>query len=473
MPKPPPSLNPRDPVKGFARGLRRLRLEAGQPSLTALARAMSCSHSTVSAYLNGYRLPPFGQLRTFVEACGGDPEEWKGKLQSTWEQIEDQRALTGTGIFAAAAGIDPTEALVIETQTVEGRASATPESSLQIPLEEPGKARDGSIVTFYSYEGAAERTMALANIAWILASNGLRVLTTDWNLQAPALDQYFRLFIKASILDEKPGVIDMIRDYEWAASGVAGEPQKMQETIAERSRLERFTIPVNWKFPAGGVLDFLSPGRQNRDYVATLSSLDWDHFYDMLGGAEFMDKLRAAMKLHYDYVLIDSPGGLSDIADICTLVLPDILVDCFTLSTHGIAGAARVARLIGDQHAYRGIRILPVPVRVDHAEMLKAEAAHELTAQLFSDLPVGLPEMQQQNYWAAVALPYRAFYAYEETLAIFGDAPGAPASMLSSLERVTAHITNGAVTSLPPMDEQLRLKTRQLFARKPLSGSSG
>ena len=46
---------------------------------------------------------------------------------------------------------------------------------------------DGHIVTFYSYKGGTGRTMALANIAWILASNGLKVLVVDWDLDSPGL----------------------------------------------------------------------------------------------------------------------------------------------------------------------------------------------------------------------------------------------------------------------------------------------
>ena len=40
--------------------------------------------------------------------------------------------------------------------------------------------RDGKVVTFYSYKGGTGRTMALANVAWILASSGKRVLAVDW-----------------------------------------------------------------------------------------------------------------------------------------------------------------------------------------------------------------------------------------------------------------------------------------------------
>jgi MinD-like ATPase involved in chromosome partitioning or flagellar assembly len=40
-------------------------------------------------------------------------------------------------------------------------------------MREPGH---GEIITFYSHKGGTGRTMSLANVAWILASNGKRVL---------------------------------------------------------------------------------------------------------------------------------------------------------------------------------------------------------------------------------------------------------------------------------------------------------
>jgi MinD-like ATPase involved in chromosome partitioning or flagellar assembly len=49
----------------------------------------------------------------------------------------------------------------------------------------------GRIVTFYSYKGGSGRSMALANVAWILATHGKRVLAIDWDLEAPGLHRYF------------------------------------------------------------------------------------------------------------------------------------------------------------------------------------------------------------------------------------------------------------------------------------------
>jgi MinD-like ATPase involved in chromosome partitioning or flagellar assembly len=53
----------------------------------------------------------------------------------------------------------------------------------------------GRIITFYSYKGGTGRSMILANVAWILASNGKRVLILDWDLEAPGLHHYLRPYL--------------------------------------------------------------------------------------------------------------------------------------------------------------------------------------------------------------------------------------------------------------------------------------
>ena len=222
----------------------------------------------------------------------------------------------------------------------------------------------GQIVTFYSFKGGTGRTMALANVAWILAANGKRVLVADWDLESPGLHRFFQPFMKPDD-SGRPGIVDFIREYEWAiddadSQGLLEVDEKSEpvapEVIARViddsvRRVSEFMVPVNWGFPDDGVIHFLSPGQQdNGVYKNALSALDWDTMYDNLYGGEFLDALRAYLKSTYDYVLIDSRTGLSDIADICTLHLPDLVVDCFTLSTQGIEGAAKVAAQIRHVH---------------------------------------------------------------------------------------------------------------------------
>ena len=87
MSKARPRLDPADLVHSFAGEMRRLRLRAGDPSLGELARAMSCSHSTVSAYLNGQRLPSPKQLESFVLACNGNVGDWLQRLEAVRVQL--------------------------------------------------------------------------------------------------------------------------------------------------------------------------------------------------------------------------------------------------------------------------------------------------------------------------------------------------------------------------------------------------
>ena len=56
--------------------------------------------------------------------------------------------------------------------------------------------KSGRIITFYSYKGGSGRTMALSNVAWILASNGCRVLLIDWDLDAPGLHRFLGPFLE-------------------------------------------------------------------------------------------------------------------------------------------------------------------------------------------------------------------------------------------------------------------------------------
>src|SRR5258708_29093693 len=69
----------------------------------------------------------------------------------------------------------------------------------------------GRIVTFYSFKGGVGRSMALANIAHILArDHNSSVIAVDWDLEAPGLHRYFNIADKE--LGE--GVIDYLSRYK-------------------------------------------------------------------------------------------------------------------------------------------------------------------------------------------------------------------------------------------------------------------
>jgi MinD-like ATPase involved in chromosome partitioning or flagellar assembly len=322
--------------------------------------------------------------------------------------------------------------------------------------------RHGKVVTFYSYKGGVGRTMALANLAWILAANGKRVLVCDWDLESPGLHRFYQPFLDPDQVRTTDGVLDLIREFEWAA---ASGGQLDADWYASYARIQRYAFSLTWDFPDDGGLDIVTAGRADDQYALALGTLDWTALFN-LGGADFFQALRADMRRNYDYTLIDSRTGLSDVAEVCTLLLPDLVVDCFTLTEQGIEGSARVARHITEaDYADHPITVLPVPMRVDNAEKDRLDAGRTAARAAFAGLPAGMPDAQRRRYWAEVETPYISYYAYEETLAAFADEPGGRLSLLASYERLAAHLSDGAVTALPPLDERVRRTVLGQFRR--------
>ncbi|GIF22186.1 hypothetical protein BJ973_002511 [Actinoplanes tereljensis] len=328
-------------------------------------------------------------------------------------------------------------------------------------LEETG----GKVVTFYSYKGGTGRTMALANVAWILAANGKRVLVADWDLDSPGLHRFFRPFIDPGALASSGGVVELVRRYEQET--MRDVEQRPDDWQREFARVSQQAFTINWPhFPGDGRIDFLRAGSQDQNYARSIYERDWDEFYERYGGGQLFDALRDDMRAHYDYALIDSRTGWSDVAGICTVHMPDILVDCFTFSEQGIDGAATVAANVTRLKGRRDIRILPVPMRVDLAEKKRADAGRLAARQRFADLPSAPSPAARDAYWSTVEVPYQPYYAYEETLATFGDRPGSRTSLLAAYETIAGYITDGEVTGLPPMDEQLRERIAARFVRQ-------
>ena len=77
--------------------------------------------------------------------------------------------------------------------------------------------------------------MALANVAWILAANGKRVLVADWDLESPGLHRFFQPFLDPKVSD-KPGIVDFIRRYEWAAVDAEIDPEALISGSEESRR---------------------------------------------------------------------------------------------------------------------------------------------------------------------------------------------------------------------------------------------
>ena len=218
----------------------------------------------------------------------------------------------------------------------------------------------GIVYTFYSYKGGVGRSMALVNVGVLLALNATewkkkpRVLLVDWDLEAPGLEVYFENSKNTALQrDPKfvPGILDLL------------------ETLGDDKRISWKDCLLEVAF-AGTSLDIITSGskassEQRGDYRARVQGLDWNKlFYDYDVG-NYIENMRREMIRQYDYILIDSRTGTTDIGDICTVLLADVLVLGFISNYQNVDGIANAVRRAHSARAQLPIdrgRLVSVPV---------------------------------------------------------------------------------------------------------------
>lgn len=195
----------------------------------------------------------------------------------------------------------------------------------------------GKVITFYSYKGGVGRSMAMVNVGVLLALAQKKVLLVDWDLEAPGLEMYFR---KAASIDGDPGRVPGIIDLL--------ENRTKGKILDWRSAILKATF-------LGRNIDIISAGSRTQDYRKRVQALDWDSLYDDHHIGNFVESLRNEWRSNYEFVLVDSRTGMTDIGDICTVLLPDILVLMFVSNDQNLAGIKNVV-----EHAIAARSKLPL-----------------------------------------------------------------------------------------------------------------
>jgi hypothetical protein len=276
----------------------------------------------------------------------------------------------------------------------------------------------GRLITFYSYKGGVGRSRALANVGVQLAVSGRSVLCVDFDLEAPGLSSYLtgdRFAWSIEEPDMHPGLIDLFCSYRDNLFRRVARP------VLKWTDMVR-TVNVTGR-DVSGTLDFLGPGSQGNSYKQEVSTFDWRSFYEHWDGGTFIEQLRTELLDRYQYVLVDSRTGITDISGICTVHLPDILVAVFTPGPQSQRGLVDALKSIEanrkDMWMERPLPIVPLPCRVDRdvaredydgwfKRLLDSYFAEKVT-----ELGLGLA---QDDYFRRVSIEHFSRYVYDDAI---------------------------------------------------------
>lgn len=275
------------------------------------------------------------------------------------------------------------------------------------------QSEPGMVYTFYSYKGGVGRSMALANVASLLARWGSRVLIIDWDLEAPGIEKYFANWISHSN-DKVAGVVDIIESY--ASDGDLG----WRECLIHVHPSEAEAIDI---LPAG---KDLSKTDGDRDYVKRLRSIKWEALFQTKGLGHFFEDMRDQWRSEYDFILIDSRTGITDIGGICTIHLPDVLVSFFTANEQSLQGVRDVMFKARNAHTNlpvdrRRLLLIPVPSRDESgSEYQLGEEWRQRFAEVLKDyikewLPRGVSAASVMDY---LKIPYFAYWSFGERIPV-------------------------------------------------------
>lgn len=209
---------------------------------------------------------------------------------------------------------------------------------------------------------------------------------------------------------------------------------------------------IDYVFANQGQLDLVRAGQSDELFAERVRDFDWQKFYEDLGGNLLIQAMGTQLRESYDWVLLDSRTGLSDTMGICTVVLPDLLVNCFAPNRQSIRGAAAVAASV--HRARPDLPIYPVACRIERAEHDRLTEVRALWRGLHA-ASVERLELEGEGYWDRAEIPYVPVYAFQEVLSALVDTPGVRDTALAAYEQLTSVLSAGKVRRLAPPVPQI------------------
>jgi len=229
-------------------------------------------------------------------------------------------------------------------------------------------AAAGEVTTFYSYDSAPVRSLALAHAAWLLAGRAhakTPVLMIDWDLEAPGLHHYFHR------AGDAPGAGGLLELFEACREQLRGntsddDAEALADRVLDTLDWDDYIVRVDDSRP----LYLMRAGRFDDSYGERADRLDWDGLFCACPALFRTFASRVARR--FAHVLIDCRGGRSAAASVCTALLPDKIVGVFTPDARSLDGLQGVVARALDyrcshEDEQRPLLVYPLPCPVDGA----------------------------------------------------------------------------------------------------------
>jgi MinD-like ATPase involved in chromosome partitioning or flagellar assembly len=286
--------------------------------------------------------------------------------------------------------------------------------------------RRGTVITFYSYKGGVGRTFALANVAALLSVWGYKVLCVDWDLEAPGLHLYFQKWMSQ---ESVVGLTELIQTFK----------------DGEEPRWQNFVTPIS--LPKGKEpLQLMAAGRQDESYIQRMQSLNWEALYENQQLGNYLETLRKEWKEEFDFILIDSRTGITDIGGICTVQMPDLICLFFTANKQSLSGAVDVVKRasnLRNKLPFDRDKLWVLPVVTRFESRVEYEVAQEWL-DIFTKVLTPLYEEWSHKDVATADLlnftkiPYVPYWSFGEKVPALEENTKDPDSISFAFETITA-----------------------------------
>lgn len=291
----------------------------------------------------------------------------------------------------------------------------------------------GQIFTFYSYKGGTGRSMALANVACLLANNctsGEKILMIDWDLEAPGLHRFFDKYLKSPAsfdLGNQPGLIDLFIKIKENSDKF--HDNEVTNSFFEDLNIEKFILETEITN-----LFLMTAGQFDDYYPTKVNTFNWEDLFNQNPNLipEFANHLAKKFK----YILIDSRTGFTDTSSVCTSLMPEKLIVVFTPNRQSLTG---VLSLVENVTTYRKtsddlrpLVVFPLPSRIENAELALHKdwrfgnqknkiSGYQFQFEEIMKTVYDVSDINLTDYFNDIQIQHVPRYSYGEEIAVLSD----------------------------------------------------